>query len=164
MVAIDAFRFMAATGQDYDFEDYRKSLDANAPPLVIATFSTREEAEAWLQNHPNPPRSANVLAAGEYYRVVYSRKTNLRRLLSVPTLEYYLEEMTRDGLPGPVASFNTREEADVWLNTQPEPPRQVFITIAGEYFLAVYHYRVNLRALYPVSRAVKLEQKDNARE
>lgn len=164
MVAIDAFRFMAATGQDDDFEDYRKSLDANAPPLVMATFSTREEAEAWLKNHPNPPRSANVLIAGEYCRVVYSRKTNLRRLLSVPTLEYYLEEMTRAGLPAPVASFNTHEEAEVWLNTQPEPPRQAFITIAGEYFLAVYHYRVNLRALYPVSRPGKVAQKDNAPE
>lgn len=150
MGALDAIRFLAATGQDYDFEDYRKSLDSNAPPLVIASFGSYEEAEAWLKNHPNPPRTAQVLIAGEYHRVVCSRENDLRRLLRASTLEYYLEEMKRDGLPAPVASFKTREEADAWLNSSSEPPQQVVVTIAGEPFLAVYHYRVNLRALYPL--------------
>jgi hypothetical protein len=63
--------------------------------------------------------------------------------------------MTRGGLPAPVASFQTREEAEDWLALQPEPPRQVFIMIAGEYYLVVYHHRINLRAIYPVSLAAK---------
>jgi hypothetical protein len=154
-MAADALRFIASTGQSYDFEDYRKSLDANAPPLVSASFQTREEAEAWLNAHPRPPDQAYVLAAGEYHIVMYSPERNHRRLLRHPALEFYLEEMTRGGLPAPAASFQTREEAEAWLVLQPEPPRQVFITIAGEYHLVVYHHRIRLRAIYPVSLAAK---------
>jgi hypothetical protein len=156
LVAIDAIRFLSASGQYYDFEDYRKSLDANAPPLVIAAFDTREAAESWLKKQPRPPASGCVLVGGEYFRVMCSRDLNLRKLIPSPsTLEYYLEEMIQDGLPAPVATFNTREEADAWLNSQAQPPRQVFITIAGEHYLAVYHYKINLRALYPISMAAK---------
>ncbi|MBN1203729.1 MAG: head protein [Myxococcaceae bacterium] len=154
-MAADALRFIASTGQSYDFEDYRKSLDANAPPLVSASFHTREEADAWLNAHPRPPDQAYVLIAGEYHIVMYLPERNHRRLLRHPALEFYLEEMTRGGLPAPVASFQTREEAEAWLALQPEPPRQVFITIAGEYYLVVYHHRINLRAIYPVSLAAK---------
>jgi hypothetical protein len=70
-MAVDALRFIASTGQSSDFEDYRESLDANAPPLVSASFQTREEAEAWL----------NV--AGEYHLVVYHHRILLRAIYSV---------------------------------------------------------------------------------
>jgi hypothetical protein len=50
---------------------------------------------------------------------------------------------------------HTQEEATEWLHSQPEPPRQVFIQIAGEAHLAVYHEKINLRAIYPLSRAAK---------
>jgi hypothetical protein len=151
LVAIDAIRFISASGQSYDFEDYRKSLEANAPPLVIAAFNTSGEAESWLQNHPSPPQSACVLVAGEYYRVICSRELNLRRLRPSPsTLEYYLEDMTRTGLPPPVATFHSRDEATAWLDSQPEPPAQAFIMISGAYYLAVYHYKIRLRAIYPI--------------
>ncbi len=154
-MAVDALRFIAATGQSADFEDYRKSLDANAPPLVSVSFQTREEAEAWLNAHPRPPDQAYVLIAGEYHIVMYASERNRRSLLRHPALEFYLEEMTRGGLPAPTASFQTREEAEAWLALQPEPPRQVFITIASEYHLVAYHHRINLRAIYPVVLAAK---------
>lgn len=153
LVAIDALRFIFANGQSYDFEDYRKSLDANAPPFVIAAFRVFDEAESWLKEHPRPPLGAQVLVANEYYRVIYVRETNLRKLHPNPgALEHYLEDMTRDGLPAPLAIFNSREEAEAWLNSQPEPPGHAFIMIAGEYHLAVYHHRVKLRTIYPVAR------------
>jgi hypothetical protein len=151
--ARDALTFIYDTGQSYEFEDYRKDLDAKGPPLVMATFQTREEAKAWLANHPNPPNHAKVLIAGEYHHVIYFRDGNIRGLPPAPFLEYYLGDMLEDGLPPPVATFHTHEEATTWLHSQPEPPRQVFIQIAGEYYLAVYHYRVNQRALYPLSLA-----------
>jgi hypothetical protein len=156
LVAIDAIRFIAASGQQGDFEDYRKSLDDNEPPLVIAAFTTRAEAESWLREHPNPPLSARVLVSGEYYWVISTRDVPFRKLRPSPdTLAHYLAEMVRDGLPAPVATFTTREEAEAWLHAQPEPPRQVFIQIAGESYLAAYHHRIHLRALYPVSLAAK---------
>lgn len=161
MVAIDALRFIAASGQHGDFEDYRKSLDDNAPPLVIAAFSTRAEAESWLKEHPNPPLSAKVLVEGEYFWVISARDFPFRKLRPSPdTLGYYLEDMTSDGLPAPVATFATREEAEAWLHAQPEPPRQVFIQIGGEHYLVAYHHRIHLRALYPVSRAAKSVRPD----
>jgi hypothetical protein len=153
LVAIDALRFIFASGQSYDFEDYRKSLDANAPPLVIAAFRTLGEAESWLAAHPNPPLGAQVLVANEYYRVIYVRETNLRKLNPNPgALEHYLEDMVRDGLPAPVATFKSRGEADAWLDAQPELPGHAFIMIAGEYHLTVYHHRIKLRTIYPVAR------------
>lgn len=158
LAAMDALKFIAATGQSYDFEDYRKSLDDQAPPLVIASFSTRGEADAWLNNHPRPPHHAYVLIAGEYHVVMYIPEANHRRLISHPVLEFYLADMIRGGVPTPAARFNTHEEARAWLRGQPEPPRQVFIQIAGEDHLAVYHHRVNLREIYPISRAAKLEE------
>ncbi len=157
-MAIDAIRFISASGQSYDFEDYRKSLETNAPPLVVAAFHTLSEAESWLKNHPNPPQSACVLVSGEYYRIIYSRELNLRKLRPSPnTLAYYLEEMTRDGLPPPVATFHNQEEAVTWLNSQPEPPPHAFIMISGAYHLAVYHYKVNLRSIYALPKAVKAD-------
>lgn len=60
-MATDALRFISATGQYLDFEDYRKSIDEKGPPLVIATFNTREEADAWLNLQPKPPYPAYVL-------------------------------------------------------------------------------------------------------
>ncbi len=156
---MDALGFISATGQTYDFADYRKSLDDKGPPLVVAAFKTRAEAEDWLKNHPNPPHHANVLIEGEYHHVVYSRKDNRRYLPPTPVIEFYLEDMIRGGLPAPAAAFSTRQEAEAWLDSQPEPPRQSFITIAGEYHLAVYHYKVDRRALYPISMAAKSEQK-----
>jgi hypothetical protein len=155
LVAIDAIQFIFAKGLSYDFEDYRKSLDANAPPLVIAAFKNLEEAEVWLQEQPRPPLGAQVLVTHEYYRVIYVRNTGLRKLLHNPgALTHYLEELTREGPPTPVATFSTRQEAEAWLHHQPEPPGHAFITIAGEDYVAVYHQAVKLRALYPVARSL----------
>lgn len=158
-MAVDALRFITSTGQSHDFKDYRKSLDANAPPLVIASFNTREDAEAWLNDHPRPPDQAYVLVAGEYHIVMYFPERNQRSIIRHPALEFYLEELTREGRPAPVASFSTREEAEAWLARQPEPPLQVFITIAGEFHLVVYHHRINLRTIYPISLAAKPQRK-----
>ncbi|WP_224248480.1 head protein [Hyalangium gracile] len=160
LVAMDALRFIAATGQSHDFDEYRKSLDAKAPPLVIASFRTREEADTWLNAHPNPPHHSYVLVGGEYHVVMYVPERNHRRLIAHPVLEFYLEDMVRQGLPAPVATFSTAEEARDWLDSQPEPPRQVFIQIAGEYHLVVYHHRVGLRAIHPISLAAKSEPKE----
>lgn len=155
LMAIDALLFISAMGLDRDFEAYREDLEVNGPPLAIAAFDTREEADAWLKHHSRPPNHAYVLIAREYYIVMYIPERNHRRLVPHPTIEFYLEELIRDGLPAPVATFATLAEAEAWLHAQPEPPRQVFIQVGGEHYLAAYHHRVHLRALYPVSRAAK---------
>jgi hypothetical protein len=154
-LAMDLFEFIFETGQTLDFDEYRKSLDVNAPPLLIASFDTREEAMAWLNAHPNPPDGAKVLIAGEYHSIAWFKDLGNRRLPPSPVLPFWLEDMAREGLPPPVATFNTLEEAKAWVDSQPEPPRQVFIQVAGEDYIVAYHYRINLRALYPMSLAAK---------
>jgi hypothetical protein len=154
-MALDALGFIFALGQTYGFEEYRQDVAANGPPVVIAAFDTREEAESWLNNHPEPPHHANILIAGKYFLTAYAPDISHRAILRDPAFAHYLKEMIKDGLPSPVATFNTLEEANTWLQSQPEPPRQVFVTVAGEYYLAVYHYKVKLRALYPISMAAK---------
>lgn len=159
-LAFDAIRFISDTGQAYGFEKYREYCAADGPPLVIAAFTTREEANSWLESQTEPPHQANVLIEGKYFVAVHIPASNHRAFLRDTMLEWYLADMIAEGLPPPVATFSTYEEANTWLHGQPEPPRQVFITIAGEYHLAVYHYKVNLRALYPISMAAKNVQRD----
>lgn len=159
---MDAVGFLLKTGQRYALEEYRRSLESSAPPLIIANFDTREEAMAWLNAHPQPPDGAHVLIAGEYHRIAWFPELGARRLPRSPVLPYYLEDMARDGLPPPVAAFDTYEEAKAWVDSQPEPPQQVFIQIAGEYHLVAYHYRVNVRAIYPMSLAAKSQPEKEA--
>jgi hypothetical protein len=85
--AIDAMLFITSTGQRYAFMDYLQQRESNAPPPVVASFDTREEANAWLNNHPEPPDGAHVLIAGKHHHVVYSREQNLRRLIPSPVSE-----------------------------------------------------------------------------
>jgi ABC-type nitrate/sulfonate/bicarbonate transport system substrate-binding protein len=163
-LAMDLFEFIFETGQALDFDEYRKSLATKAPPLLIASFDTREEAMAWLNAHPNPPDGAKVLIAGEYHYIAWFKEQGYRRLPPSPVLPFWLEDMARGGLPPPVATFNTLEEAKAWVDSQPEPPKQVFIQVAGEAYLVAYHYRLNLRALYPMSLAAKSEPEGDAGE
>ena len=157
-VIFDALLFIDSSGQTYTFEDYRKHLASDDPPRVVASFTTREEADAWLREHPDPPSSAYVLVADHYHHLVYIREKSHRRIFPHPVLEYYLGARMREGLPPPVASFATRQEAETWLQSQPSPPTQAVLQIAGESHLAVYHSNINHRSIYPFSIAAHVEE------
>jgi hypothetical protein len=159
-VLFDALLFIDSTGQTYAFEDYRKHLASDDPPRVVASFNTREEADAWLKEHPDPPSSAYVLVADHYHHLIYIREKSHRRLFPHPVLEHYLGARMREGLPPPLASFATRQEAEAWLQSQPAPPRQAVIQIAGESYLAVYHPNINHRSIYPFSMAAHAEESE----
>jgi len=155
--AINALLFITSTGQRYAFADFLEYLGSNAPPPVVASFKTREEAESWLSSHPEPPDSTLVLIADRYYTVAYLRELNHRRLLPLTVIEFHLGRLKREGLPPTAASFNAREEAEAWFMNQTEPPEQTVIQVAGDDYLAVYHRNVNHRALYPFSMALDEE-------
>lgn len=157
-VAINALLFITSTGQRYAFADFLEYLESNAPPPVVASFKTREEAETWLNSQPEPPDSTLVLIAGQYHTVMYIRELNHRRLIPLAVIEYHLGRLKREGLPPAVASFDTREEAEAWFTSQTEPPAQSLITISGESYLAVHYRNVNHRALYPFSIALDEEE------
>ncbi len=156
-VLFDALLFIDSTGQLYAFEDYRKHLVSDDPPRVLAAFDTREAAEVWLNEHPEPPSSAYVLVADQYHHLIFIRERNHRRLFPHPVLEHYLGARMREGLPPPVASFSTQAEADSWFQAQVAPPLQAVIEIAGAPHLAVWHPHLNHRSVYPFSLAVRGE-------
>ncbi len=153
--AMDALDFIESTGQSSTFEEYLRQRDSGDPPRVMASFDTREEAEAWLLNHPTPPSTAEVLIGGVYHRAIYLRELNHRKIVPWPSMEYHLGQLKRAGLPPAVASFKTPEEAKAWLQSQPAPLSQAVISIAGEPHLAVHHRDVGHRGLYPFSMAVE---------
>jgi hypothetical protein len=146
---MDTLRFIVFTRQQHAFDEFRKDREADAPPFFVAAFPTREEAEAWLQNHPSPPDFAEVLIAGKSFEVLYDRETNLRRLRGNRTLHHYLARLE---LSGPaVASFATHEEAEAWLSAQPAPAKWAKVLVGGAPHLAVYYSSINHRVLYPLS-------------
>ncbi|WNG49937.1 head protein [Archangium minus] len=157
-VAINALLFITSTGQRYAFADFLEYLESNAPPPVVASFKTREEAETWLNSQSEPPDSTLVLISGQYHTVTYIRELNHRRLIPLAVIEFHLGRLKREGLPPAVASFDTREAAEAWFTSQTEPPAQSLITISGESYLAVHHRNVNHRALYPFSIAMDEEE------
>ncbi len=156
--AINAILFITSTGQRYAFADFLEYLESNSPPPVVAAFKTREEAEAWLNSHPEPPDSTLVLVTDRYHTVAYLRESNHRRLLPLTVIEYHLGRLKREGLPPAAASFNTREEAEAWFMSQSAPPEQTVIQIAGDDYLAVCHRNVNHRAIHPFSIALDEEE------
>ncbi|QRK12114.1 head protein [Archangium violaceum] len=158
LIAAEALRFINETGQQYEFEDYREDLGTEGPEMVIAAFATREEAERWLKNHPRPPHMACVLVADEYHVVVYDRARNFRRLLSHHSIEHHLKEMMQAGLPPPVATFDTREEAKAWFYNLPERPSQAVIQLGGEPYLAAYHRNIDHLAFHPFSLVERLKE------
>lgn len=152
-VILDTLRFIAATGQLTAFGEYLEHVAAGGPPYVVASFATRDEAEAWLQNHPYPPASANVLIANAYHDVVYDPVTGSRRLPRNRDLEYFLAERRRREPPVAIESFSRREDADAWLQSQSKPHPWAWVSVAGELYLAAYYPNLGYRALFPLSVA-----------
>ncbi len=150
---LDAIEYIDSTGQHEAFAAFLDHVEANAPPFVVASFDTREDAEAWLANHPHPPDPANVLIANEYHDVFHDRETNIRRLPRNRALKWHLAELKEKERPVPVASFGTREEADAWWRAQSESPRWAWVRGGGELYLAAYYPNIQHRALFPLSLA-----------
>ncbi|WP_083681112.1 hypothetical protein [Archangium sp. Cb G35] len=157
-VIIDALHFIASTGQHTAFEAFRRDALAPRPPHVFASFRTREEAEAWLYHQPEPPAQGQVLVAGEYYQFYYFRELNRRGLLPQFTVEMLIRLLMEEGPPATVASFVSHDEAEDWLAKQLAPPTHAFISIGGEYHLAVFHENLHHRAIHPVSIVERLEK------
>lgn len=161
-VILDTLRFISSTGQHGAFSEYLEHLAADVPPYAIASFDTKEAAEAWLKRQPIPPDSANVLIADTYHYVIYDERAGKYRLRRIRDLEYYLAELAKKEPPVATASFATREEAEAWLKTQPEPARRAWVSISGEFYLAVYHPNIKHRALYPLSMSGGYEVEPDA--
>jgi len=150
-VILDALRFISSTAQYGAFGEYLQHTEAGGPPYVVAAFTTMGEAEAWLNQLPQPPDSANILIANTYHDVVHDSETHVIRLPRSRALEHYLAELEAAQPPGAVASFGSLEEAVAWLQSQSDPATWAWVSIADEFYVAAYYRNIHFRALYPLS-------------
>lgn len=146
-VAAAALMFISETGTVHAFEDYLQ-FRKEAPPYAVAFFRTREEADSWLRQHPEPPHGAFVLIADEYHIVMHVREVEHRQLFPHPILEGYLEQLQQTPPPAPLPSFENREQAVAWLKGQPELLQSTFMTIAGKRHVALYHRNLKHHSLH----------------
>ncbi|KFA92067.1 hypothetical protein Q664_17260 [Archangium violaceum Cb vi76] len=163
LLLIHQVNFVADTGQLDTCEDYiNNRLDY--APLAIAHFATRDEAEAWLKGTAEPPSPSFILIGDEYYQAVYTREDNARFIYRDYIIEPYIGELTAGGIPTTPPSFGTRAEAEAWLKDHPASPFD-FVSIAGEYYFAVHHKRLQRHTLHHVASALtKWEEMKKAAE
>lgn len=162
-VAISALAYVESSGQREGLAEYLTYWRGSTLPPVIAVFNTRAEAEAWLDAQPVPPTMASVLIADEYHLVLANRERRAPPFAQVPVVAEFMEGRLADGLPSAVAAFDTREQAEAWHASIPEPPRHAFITIKGTYHVAAFWKNVNHRALYPFTLVEELERERRER-
>ena len=157
-VAIRALAYIEASGQEEPFKDFLTYWMGDSIPYVIAAFETHAEAKAWVEAQSDPPRKASILIGGEYHEVVARRERREPLFFAFPLIAEFLERVLETGLPRATAAFQTREEASSWLAHHPDPPRQAFITIGGEYHLAACWRNIPHRALYPLTIVAELQR------
>lgn len=148
-VLVHLANFIFDTGQGSSFEDHVHHRLEYAP-LAIAHFATFQEAERWLMLSAEPPSPVYILVGDDYYMSVYSREDNVRSLYRDFVIEPYIQELTAKGLPSTVPSFETRSQAEAWLEGHPAAPFG-FISIAGELHFAAHHGKLRRHTLHPVA-------------
>lgn len=85
-VARTLLHFILGRGESGEFTEFFERFDT-APLAPLFSFSTREEAEDWLRNHPAPPHGAIIRADNDLYSVADVREFNHRKLLRLPSPE-----------------------------------------------------------------------------
>jgi hypothetical protein len=150
---INELNFIADTGQLDVCDEYVDNL-LDYAPLAIAHFATREEAEAWHKGLAEPPSPARILIGDECYMASYFREDNTRHIYREYVIEPYIaEELKATGIPPTVPAFDTRAEAESWLEQHPANPF-AFASIAGEHYFAVNHKRLKRHTLHHVASSL----------
>lgn len=146
-VAAAALMFISESGTVHSFEDYLQ-FRGGAPPLAVAVFKNRDEADEWLRQHPEPPHGAFVLVSDEYHIVMHVREVNHRQLFPHPILDGYLEQIHPEAPSGAVPSFETREEAEAWMKGQTGWNQAVLMNIAGQRHVALHHRHLDCYSIH----------------
>jgi len=152
--ARDALFFISSTGQPYRFEDYRKQPQSNsssrapAPAGIEELVHRTEGVFAQLLNERQPEEERELTL------VIIDALRFIASTGQLADFESYLQELDAHEPPRVVASFDTREQAEHWLKSHPNPPHCADILIAGRYHTVAYDRATNGRYL-PSSRALE---------
>ena len=63
---------------------YLEQIQRGAPATFMASFDTREEAEAWLKGQSGPPRQAYIMIGERRYVALYHRNLNHYAIYLLP--------------------------------------------------------------------------------
>jgi hypothetical protein len=80
-----AFHFVMNVGESLGLEAYLETLEASMSSPPVLSFATRQEADSWLAQQPEPPPPAVVAIGSGLYSVGYNRRRGGRVLLRIPT-------------------------------------------------------------------------------
>ena len=131
--------FIMRTGQDYRFEDYLRSLDPARGSYVRAPFTERADPTSrqamalllrTLEGTVDPDRKRLVSVLVEMLNFLAASG-------QYDAFADYLEN-AHTGIPWAIAWFDTRAEADTWLNSLQEPPSSAYILVGDDYYSVWY--------------------------
>lgn len=80
-----AFHFVMHVGEYHGFAAYQETLRSSRSSRPLQSFTTRQDADAWLANQSVPPLPVVVAIGSELYSVGYNRRRGLRVLIRIPT-------------------------------------------------------------------------------
>jgi hypothetical protein len=79
-----SLHFLWGNGHLHNFEDYLACFNRDASCTASASFDTRDQAEAWLQQPMDPRQARSMAIAGIRYCVGYSLERGVRFLVRTP--------------------------------------------------------------------------------
>lgn len=154
-LARDALRFISATGQDYPFEDFRQghlSLSLEQPrddfPALKERLSKTEAFFTQLLDEPDAVGEEKLI------QVILDTLRFISATGQYEAFSRYLEHLEAGGPPHVVAAFNTKQEAQTWLDHHPAPPRFSSVLIGNDYHAVMYDRETNFRRL-PVADSIR---------
>jgi hypothetical protein len=152
-LARDALDFVATTGQQYPFEDFRKGLPPRGvevlaePPDGFAGLVERmERTEAFFTRLRDGSSSAEERAM---IQVILDTLRFISATHQEGAFSDYLAHVEAGAAPYAVAAFDTVEEAEAWLASHPNPPCFANVLIADAYHTVIHDRETNLRRLPP---------------
>lgn len=152
-LARDALRFISATGLHYPFEDFRKAAPSEhggsgAPEQPRDGFSTLgarlNETERFFTTLRDEPDSAGE---EELIQVILDALHFISSTGRYDAFGRYLEHIEAGAPPYAVAAFDTKQDAEAWLDSHPSPPCFANVLIGNGYHTVVYDRETNLRRL-----------------
>jgi hypothetical protein len=143
------WNFTVTSGQAYVFEDYLSGLDPARTSYVSTAFNARAD-EVSQQAMAMLLRTLDEMAEPERKRGLLTLINLLNFIAATDqqeALARYREESRSDAPPPVIAFFDTREEADTWLNQLAAPPSYGHVMIDEEYYSIWYSREDNVRDL-----------------
>jgi hypothetical protein len=124
-IASGASAFLSNTGQLYRFEDFRKDMQRGQ----VRSFSFADVIhylEKLRTQEPSAENKDTLRAATDALVFIESSGQH-------DGLKDYLDYWRSSTLLPIIAAFETREQADAWLELQPDPPYKAKVLIGDEY-------------------------------